>query len=445
MPWRSYATRASRVDPVPLICVALAVCLAGAGLALRDLHRPPSALLGERAGFSPGGEFPFLPGAQLDADLEAMARSGTSWLRVDFPWTSIERQRGVYDWEGLDRVTAAAADAGLRVLALPAYTPAWARPPGCDTDKCPPRSPDDYAAFVAAAAQRFGPERVQAWELWNEPNIPAFWRPAPDVRSYAELLSRSAARLKAVRPKAYVLSGGLSPAVSDGTSIAPVTFLQQLYGTGALAQVDAVAVHPYTGGALPLEPGTGGYNTFLQLEQVREVMVRHGDAHKPVWGTEFGIATGTDPRGTNEARQALVVEQGFAHLRSGRWPWLQALFAYSLRDSADDQANWQANFGLLRHDGSPKPAFHVLSRLARQPLARDAALRPPILGAQPPPSLPAKPHGLLSRPHTPSARRRPRPAAAEPGADQSKISGLSRLIRSQIGWNWNHPASSKPT
>ncbi len=40
--------------------------------------------------------------------------------------------------------------------------------------------------------------------------------------------------------------------------------------------------------------------------------------------------------------------------------------------------------------------------------------------------------------------RRPRRASccATPPERQSQMSGLSRLIRSQTGWNWNHPASS---
>lgn len=360
------------------VCVALAVCLVIALLPEQADRRSASTeLVGARAGFSPGGGFPFQTAAQIQADLDAVVRSGTTWVRVDFPWTSVERQQGTYDWGDLDRVTAAVADAGLRVLALPAYTPDWARPDGCETDKCPPRSAADYAAFVAAAAARYDSDRVQAWELWNEPNIPGFWRPTPDVQAYAQLLRQAAAGLRAARPDAFILSAGLAPAESDGVAVAPVAFLEQLYGSGAMAHVDAVAVHPYTGGALPLEPGTERYNTFLQLAQIRDVMVRHGDAHKPVWGTEFGIATGTDPRGTSPARQAAVVEQGFAWLRNGSWPWLQVLLAYSLRDTADAPADWQSNFGLLRHDGTAKPAFHTLSRIARQPLVPAPAPSPP--------------------------------------------------------------------
>lgn len=334
--------------------------------------RPPGngpVSVGSMSGFSPGGDFPFLPDAQLAHDLDGVVATGATWVRVDFPWSTMEPTKGDHQWGNLDRVTAAAAARGLKVLALPAYSPAWARP-GCRTDKCPPADPADFAAFVAAAGRHFGPDRVQAWELWNEPNIAAFWAPKPDTAAYAVLLAKAAAALRAARPDAFILSAGLSPAYSDGTSVAPVDFVRRLYALGAMRHVDAVAIHPYSDKDLPLTSGTESWNTFLQMETVHNVMVANGDGAKQVWGTEFGVATGASSQSTSEAKQAAVIEQGFQRLGDGTWPWLGPLFAYSLRDSADDISNWQSNFGLLRHDGSPKPAYTSFKTAMKLPLAR---------------------------------------------------------------------------
>ena len=43
-----------------------------------------------------------------------------------------------------------------------------------------------------------------------------------------------------------------------------------------------------------------------------------------------------------------------------RWPWLGPVFLYALRDYRDapDELEW--NYGLLRHDGTPKPAWREL-------------------------------------------------------------------------------------
>lgn len=331
--------------------------------------RPTVASL---SGFSPGGQFDNLSDEDLARDLDVIAETGVRWVRVDLPWNSVERQQGQRDWTDLDRMTAAADERGIDVLALVAYTPQWARP-GCDTDKCPPDDPAEYADFLADAAARYGPDLVSAWEIWNEPNVDSFWAPEPDPEAYAALLARATAALRDVRPDAFIVSGGLSPAVSDGVDIAPLEFVERLYALQALDDVDAVGIHPYSATALPLAEGTEKWNTFLQMEQVHEVMARHGDGDKPVWATEFGVATGTSDRSTSQEQQAAVIQQGFERLGDRTWPWLGTLFVYSLRDSADDLEDWQSNFGLLRHDGEPKPAFERLEDVLDEPLAQPDA------------------------------------------------------------------------
>jgi hypothetical protein len=63
-------------------------------------------------------------------------------------------------------------------------------------------------------------------------------------------------------------------------------------------------------------------------------------------------------------------QQGYSRLADGSWPWLGTLFAYSLRDHANNISDWQSNFGLTRYDGSPKPGVHHLSNAMKQPLIR---------------------------------------------------------------------------
>src|SRR5439155_16083437 len=88
---------------------------------------------------------------------------------------------------------------------------------------------------------------VAAWEVWNEPNIAAFWSPKPDPVLYARLLAAAAAAIRETDPHALVLSGGLATASdrSNGRTIAPETFLAALYRRGVRHTFDAVAVHPY--------------------------------------------------------------------------------------------------------------------------------------------------------------------------------------------------------
>ncbi len=321
--------------------------------------------IGSVTGYAPSGGFQWLNDTDLAHELDAMRSSGTAWLRLDFPWSVIERHRGVFDWSSTDRVVSAAAAREISVLALPTYTPAWARPAGTP-DKHPPTDPTQFAAFVRATASRYGPDRVQAWEVWNEPNISDFWAAKPDPEAYAVLLRQVSNVLREVRPGVPVIAGGLSPAVdsADGTKISPLTYTRRVYGAGAGSAFDALGMHPYSYPALPMDSTTSSWNTFYRLPLIRDVMLANGDGHKQIWLTEFGAPTGTTADAVSEQRQAEILEQGLVAAQERSW--IGPTFLYSYRDFGNILSEREDNFGLVRHDFSGKPAWStVLGTLGR--------------------------------------------------------------------------------
>lgn len=81
---------------------------------------------------------------------------------------------------------------------------------------------------------------------------------------------------------------------------------------------------------------------------------------KPVWSTETGYATHNE--GISEAVQSKYVPRLFAEFfRLG----IVRTHHYELLDERNDRKDDQANFGLLRHDYSEKPAFTALKGLIR--------------------------------------------------------------------------------
>src|SRR5204863_1406943 len=149
-------------------------------------------------------------------------------------------------WTALDRVVSEARAQNLAVLPILTYIPAWARPRGCSSEKCGPANAADFAAFAQAAAQRFAPAGVHTWEIWNEPNIPAFWRPRPDPSAYSRLLKGAANAVHQADPVATVVSAGLAPAATSGGEISPVDFLTGMCRNNVLPSIDAVGFHPYS-------------------------------------------------------------------------------------------------------------------------------------------------------------------------------------------------------
>jgi hypothetical protein len=84
-------------------------------------------------------------------------------------------------------------------------------------------------------------------------------------------------------------------------------------------------------------------------------MVNHGDGSKQIWATEEGAPTSDS--GVTDAQQAATITEAYAIFRSE--PWAGPLFVYTYRDSGDEN-----RFGLLREDGSRKPAWEAFRHAA---------------------------------------------------------------------------------
>jgi hypothetical protein len=350
--------RAGRGDAV--LVVALVAVVIGVGLVVggAESGTPTGVTCAEArevagrapdAGFGEGSTLPSRTDAELEQELAGIAATGARYLRMDFDWSYIGRREGALDWAATERVVRQARACGLDVLGLLTYTPAWAHPPGA-SDHHPPTDPGDFAQFAAEAVRRFRPLGVRTWEIWNEPNVAFFWEPAPDPAEYADLLVAAYDAIKAADPDAIVLTGGLAPASDepDGSRVAPVSFLERVYAAGAGDHFDAVAHHPYSFPALPLD--ATGDNMFVDVTpRLYEVMRENGDGNKEIWGTEMGAPTGG---GLTTNFVAEYVTEAYEGWRD--WSFTGPLLWYSYRDAGSDPDEPEDNFGLVRADYTPK-------------------------------------------------------------------------------------------
>ncbi len=327
-------------------------------------------------GFS-AGDLVDLSRRDLDATLDAYTDLGIKWVRVDIPWSVVQRTSAAdYEWSSYDRVVEAAARHRLKVLMILDYTPQWARPAECTEDyACAPLTPNQFAYFAGTAVKRYKPKGVTHWEVWNEPNHVPFWRPAPNVAGYTALLKAVYTSIKREDPAAFVITGGLSPAFTGGGEIAPAEFLSGIYANGGKGYFDAIGHHPYSYPALPT--WNEGWTGWMQMQEMRAVMVAQGDTAKQIWLTEYGAPTnGPGPLATlsnfnfanapdhvDEALQAEMVRQSVAMYRT--YDWVGPLFWYQYRDRGTAPDSNENFFGLVRADGSRKPAYDVMRGLLR--------------------------------------------------------------------------------
>ena len=291
-------------------------------------------------------------GVQLQ-QLAQMKSMGMTTVRVDANWFVGEPAQGNFNWSALDGIMASVHQAGLTADLIIDGCPPWAAAAGASGQFAQPASPSQFGAWAAAVAARYGSVGADYFEIWNEPNNPAFWSPAPNPAAYTADLIAAYPAIKAVDPAAVVLTGGLAPQADTSNSYDIVTFFADMYADGAQGSFDAVGDHPYT---FPADPGTVSQGAWAEMDQtsvsLRSLMTAHGDAAKKIWITEFGAPTGT----VTDAQQATELTQAIAAAKSTSW--IGAFYIYTWSDQFGGEG-----FGLLDSSGQPKPAYTAVTAL----------------------------------------------------------------------------------
>jgi hypothetical protein len=245
---------------------------------------------------------------------------------------------------------------GLHVLGTIYYTPAWARPPGTNVYGAP--SPAFYGHFAYEAARHYRRLGVDAFEIWNEPNVPYSFQPRPSTAAYTSLLRAAYRGIKRANRRATVVSGGLSPSPNAGGAISPISFLRGIYAHHGGGSFDAVGAHPY---CWPAMPGARvQWSAWFQLNwtgtSLRSIMRRHGDGAKRIWATEFGAPT-WGPAGTFVSLRTQAAMVTRAYELWATYAWAGPLFMFSGRDQGNDASTDQDWYGLLSLTYGAKPAY----------------------------------------------------------------------------------------
>ena len=322
-------------------------------------------------------------------DLGHVRALGFGWVKVLFPWAGIEKERkGAYDWAEADRVVRAAGEAGLKVIARLDRQPHWARADRAYTG--PPDNYRDYADFVSAFVSRYTADspigRVHAIQVWNEPNLDREWggqRPI-DRRSaadYVRLLGLAYRAAKAADPGVTVIAGSLAPTGWSGPEALPDDqYLRAMFeaglrgnydvlGANANVQCPSVEARP---GACPVMAERMRHPSFYfrRVEQLREIMVAHGDGDKQIWLMEFGWTT--DPvhpdyawYATDEATKAELIVSAFKYAREHWAPWIGVMALWAVADPGWGPQDEQVWWAITNPDGSPRPAYDRLLQARR--------------------------------------------------------------------------------
>jgi hypothetical protein len=268
--------------------------------------------------------------------------------RFHVEWAAVERSRGAFDWTRTDAVYAAMQQHTVKPVMLVYNAPGWARDPAatCPSPPCayPPLAKYDtrWKIFVRAAVARY--RNVRAIEVWNEPNLGQFWAPAADPNRYSAILKAAHGAAIAAGSSTPVLTGGLIPITTSPTNLAAKSFLSQVYAAAGSGAFEGIGAHPYSGPPYV-------ENMWKRLDGLRSVRDQYGDGATPLWITEMGVSTDA-LSGVPLDQQGGLLAQLY-HSTEGHD--ITSFVVHRLYDVGS--AGYWEQFGVLRQDLTPKPAY----------------------------------------------------------------------------------------
>lgn len=321
-------------------------------------------------GIAAGGGLVFLSQKDLNQYFESLKSLGVGWVRWDIDWSVVQPNNATnFHWEGTDRVVATAKRHGINSLGIITYTPKWAADKSCIADfGCEPADPKAFGLFAGEVALRYK-DSITYWEIWNEPGSAFFSGQKQDAKKYADVLIEAYTEIKKINSQSLIICAAVG--ITENEQDSPYTFIKTLYTLGANQYFDAVALHPY---AYPASPNyKASWNSWQQITSIHQVMIDNGDKAKKIWITEFGAPTGGSGMSyninqfegfkygadfmTESAQQDLATEA--INFYRQHMDWMGPFFWYSLKDGGTSRDTPENFFGLLRFDGSKKPAYDV--------------------------------------------------------------------------------------
>ncbi len=278
----------------------------------------------------------FYPEEMMASVASLAALAGVNHVRDRLAWGQMEPERGKFaDRNKYDASAAAQAGAHLRVLQVNHSTPAWA---GQDGRRFPPDLRDAYRFYREMARRWRG--QVGAFEPWNEADIQVFG-------------GHTGAEMAAMQKASYLGLKAGNPGV---------TACLNVFAGHARAQLDDLRDNeawPYF--------DTYNLHHYVAFEGYPQVYADHRSisAGRPLWVTECAMPVrwSGDPK-LQELSDEDLREQ------SRR---IAKVFAGSLHEGAaatfyfilGHYVEGQTQFGIIRRDLTPRPAYVALAAVGR--------------------------------------------------------------------------------
>lgn len=270
-------------------------------------------------------------GENYEKSFPLLKAIGVRYIRTDFKKNVITPDDKTFNFEKYDYWVKDLTENNIKILAIldENYF--------VDTDI----EVNTYTNFYREVKKRY--PQIEDFEIMNEVNIQnkGAYLNEEDTRWYSKVLNS----IENVKTKSdNIICGGTATGFSGGNWITSETFYSYVYNTNGLVKCNHYAIHPYT---------------INNLEKLRQKIDSHVNLYDSYGGfykldiTEYGSTTSA----LSEDKQAVDIVKQTVDLEEK----CNFIILYNLW-STGEQIEWSKQFGILRNDYTPKPAYYTYKK-----------------------------------------------------------------------------------
>ena len=297
-------------------------------------------------------------------DPRAASDLGAGWTRITFRWDEIQPDNpDQWYLPVTDEQVALELSQGRQIVGMVTHIPVWATDPtaalGVPTglDQAV-ESPDNlWASFLGSLSQYYS-GRIDHWIIGNEPNVrigdDLSWQGS--LEGFGQLVRVAYLTIKQTNSEATVHLGAFA---ERGSITGQGPFLARFIQTVA-SDPDAEQYGYFFDVAT--------LNAYSHPEQIHDLLVSYRESmlaygiDKPIWLVEANLVPSNDPawpaesahpEATLDDQAAFVVQAAALAIAGGA----ERISIYRLADTEESLAQNPLPYGLVRSDGTRRPAF----------------------------------------------------------------------------------------
>ena len=285
------------------------------------------------------------------SQISILKATGASYIRDDIRWNIIENSDGSYNYTKYDNWINEAYENNVDIIGILGYGSTTFM--GSDSKISSEKELQHFLQFVENFATRYK-GKIMYYEYWNEPNT--ILNTEDDVYWYIETVERLYPLLKSIDEDITLVIGAMRTDGAASDSFKTSNEIFDIFYKNSLDQFsDVFSIHIYDYRKDDLN------NIYNRLIKEHVDLFNDYGGFQNYFVTERGVSTFQGEGGASEEKQtSIAVTQSVINDQYDAG--IDIL--YMLRNRPTSTANSETiasyNFGLLREDYTPKPAYYAM-------------------------------------------------------------------------------------